>query len=100
MGNKLYVGNISFQADEKGLEEVFGQYGAVSSVKIITDFQTGRSRGFGFVEMETQEEAQKCIENLDGKDVQGRNIRVSIAKDRNDQGNRSGGGGRSFNNRW
>ena len=81
MSNKLYVGNISFQTNEEDLGGAFGEYGSVSSVKIITDRQTGRSRGFGFVEMSSSEEAQSCIENLDGKDLGGRTLRVSVAQD-------------------
>ncbi|MGB0453145.1 MAG: RNA recognition motif domain-containing protein [Bacteriovoracaceae bacterium] len=96
MKNKLYVGNISFQMDESGLEQSFAEFGQVQSVKIITDFETGRSKGFGFVEMGNEDEAQACIENLDGKEVGGRTIRVSVAKERNDRG---GGGGGRFNRR-
>ncbi|MCY4644077.1 MAG: RNA-binding protein [Bacteriovoracales bacterium] len=85
MENKLYVGNISFQLDEQQLEDAFGAYGTVKSVRIITDRETGRSKGFGFVEMETGEEAQECISNLDGKDLSGRNIRVNIAREKTDR---------------
>ncbi len=82
MNNKLYVGNISFQTDESSLEQAFSAFGNVRSAKIITDRATGRSRGFGFVEMETDDEAQECIRNLDGKELQGRNLRVSVARGR------------------
>ena len=85
MENKLYVGNISFQLDEQQLEEAFAAYGSVKSVKIITDRDTGRSKGFGFVEMETGDQAQECVSNLDGKDLSGRNIRVNIARERTDR---------------
>ncbi len=88
MGNKLYVGNISFQTDESGLEASFGEYGTVSSVKIITDRMTGRSKGFGFVEMSSPEEAQKCIAGLDGQEVGGRTIKVNIAKEREERPSR------------
>lgn len=84
MSNKLYVGNLSYQMDEGALEKEFASFGSVKSVKIITDFDTGRSKGFGFVEMETADEAQNCIENLNGKELVGRSIKVNIAKDRND----------------
>ena len=89
MNNKLYVGNLPYKMDEDDLKGQFGEFGSVKSVKIITDRDTGRSKGFGFVEMETEEEAQACIENLNEKDFQGRNIRVNIARERSD--NRSGG---------
>ena len=82
VNNKLYVGNISYQTDENSLEQAFGQFGSVKSVRVITDRETGRSRGFGFVEMETEEEAQTAIENLDGKEVDGRAVRVNIARER------------------
>ena len=85
MSNKLYVGNISFQTEESGLEKVFGEHGGVSSVKIITDRQTGRSKGFGFVEMETSEAAQKCVETLDGQEIDGRTVKVNIAKEKTDR---------------
>ena len=82
MGSKLYVGNISFKMNEGDLEELFKQYGDVKSAKIITDRETGRSRGFAFVEMASDDEAQAAIDALDGKDNNGRNIRVNIAKER------------------
>lgn len=90
MSNKLYVGNISFQLEESGLEQEFALHGNVVSVKIITDRETGRSKGFGFVEMGDETEAQKCIENLDGKEIGGRNIRVSVARERDDRAPRRG----------
>lgn len=99
MSSKLYVGNLSFQTREDGLEQIFAQYGEVKSVKIITDRETGRSRGFGFVEMSSADEAQEAMSNLDGKDADGRNIRVSIAKEKEPRkggGNFGGGGGK----RW
>jgi RNA recognition motif-containing protein len=91
MSTKLYVGNLSFSATEQDLEEVFGEIGTVESVNIIEDRDTGRSRGFGFVEMSSQEEAQNAISELDGKEVEGRNLKVNEAKPRE---NRGGGGGR------
>lgn len=90
MSTKLYVGNLSFSASEQDLEEVFGEVGTVESVNIIEDRDTGRSRGFGFVEMSSAEEAQNAISQLDGKEVDGRNLKVNEAKPRE---NRSGGGG-------
>jgi len=82
MSAKLYVGNISFKTQESDLENAFGEFGSVASVKIITDRETGRSRGFGFVEMGSEDEAQTAIENLDGKEIGGRNLRVSVAQDK------------------
>ena len=82
--NKLYIGNLSFQASEGELERTFMAHGDVKSVKIITDRDTGRSKGFGFIEMETEEQALQCIEQFDGKDLDGRNVRVNIAQDRKD----------------
>ncbi len=102
MSNKLYVGNISFQTKEENLEELFGEFGKVNSVKIITDRETGRSRGFGFVEMETSEEAEEVISNLNGKEVDGRTLKINVAQDKN-AGGGGGGGGRDRNNsnrRW
>ncbi len=82
MKNKLYVGNLSYQMSESDLEAAFGNFGTVQSARIITDRDTGRSKGFGFVEMENDDQAQECIENLDGKELSGRNIRVNIAQDK------------------
>lgn len=92
---KLYVGNISFDTSEQDLEELFGEVGTVESSNIITDRDTGRSRGFGFVEMSSQEEGQKAIAELDGKEVDGRNLKVNEAKPRENRGGggRRGGGG-------
>lgn len=90
MSSKLYVGNISFQTTEADLTDTFSGFGSVVSVKIIQDRDTGRSRGFGFVEMGSPEEAQTAIEGLDGKEVGGRNLKVNIAEDKKP----GGGGGR------
>lgn len=91
MSKKLYVGNLSYKVREGELEQAFGAHGTVTSVKVITDFETGRSKGFGFLEMASEEEAQKCVENFDGKDLDGRNLRVSIAREKveNDRNDRS-----------
>lgn len=91
MSNKLYVGNISFQLDENGLEQAFGEFGSVKSVKIISDRDSGRSKGFGFIEMDSSDEAQTCIENLDGKELEGRPLRVNVAKERTESDNSRGG---------
>ncbi len=90
MGNRLYVGNLPFSADENSVRDLFAQDGReVTEVKLITDRETGRPRGFGFVEMAQAEDAQKAIQNLDGQDFKGRNLKVNIAKPRE---NRGGGG--------
>ncbi len=78
----IYVGNAPYTLTERELEDLFAEFGAVSSAKIITDRETGRSKGFGFVEMPTQVEAEEAIKNLDGKDVGGRNIKVNEARPR------------------
>lgn len=91
MNNKIYVGNLAYGVSEDALGALFGEHGTTASVKVITDPESGRSRGFAFVEMSTEEEAQKAIESLDGKEVEGRNLKVSLAKPKNDRG---GGGGR------
>lgn len=80
MSSKLYVGNLSYSTTENGLKDLFAQAGTVNSASIITDRRTGRSKGFGFVEMSSPEEAQKAIDTLNGKELDGRNIRVDEAK--------------------
>ena len=85
----LYVGNMSYDMSEQDLEQVFAEFGSVVSVKIITDRDTGRAKGFGFVEMETAEAGQEAIKNLDGKEVAGRNLRVNEAKPREERPRRS-----------
>ena len=83
--SRLFVGNISYRTQESDLESEFANFGVVKSVKIITDRVSGRSKGFGFIEMETANEAQSAIENLDGKTVGGRPIRVSEAREKKPQ---------------
>lgn len=78
----IYVGNIPYTVNETDIEQLFAEYGIVISVKIITDKFTHRSKGYGFVEMENEVEGEKAIENLNGKDVLGRNIKVSRANPR------------------
>lgn len=80
MGKKLYVGNLSYHTTDSALLDVFAQYGAVTSAKIIVDRQTGRSKGFGFVEMGSDQEALDAISGLDGQSIEGRNLRVSEAR--------------------
>ena len=80
----IYVGNVSYGVTEKNLEDLFSEFGEVASARIIMDRETGRSKGFGFVEMPTKEEALEAIKNLDGKEVDGRNLRVNEARARED----------------
>jgi RNA recognition motif-containing protein len=99
MSTKIYVGNLSFQTSIQDLEEMFGEFGTVQSTNIIEDRETGRSRGFAFVEMSSKEEAQAAISALNGKETDGRALTVNEAKPRDDRGgggggNRGGGGGR------
>lgn len=82
MTNRLFVGNVSYQTLESELETEFANFGVVKSVKIITDRESGRSKGFGFVEMESEDDAKAAIENLDGKNIGGRPLRVSEARER------------------
>jgi len=97
MATKLYVGNLSFQTSSDDLQQLFSQAGTVESASVVEDRDTGRSRGFGFVEMATKEEAQKAIEQFNGKEFNGRNLNVNEARPREDRGgfggNRRGGGG-------
>lgn len=90
----IYVGNLSFSTTEEGLRGLFEQSGTVDTVTIIQDRVTGRSRGFGFVEMPDESNAQAAIAALDGNDFDGRNLKVNQAKEREDRGSRGGGGGR------
>jgi RNA recognition motif-containing protein len=85
----IYVGNLSYEATEENLKEAFDVFGEVNSVKVIKDNYTGRSKGFGFVEMPTKAEAQSAIEGLNGKDLKGRSLNVSEARPRS-KGRRSG----------
>jgi RNA recognition motif-containing protein len=80
MGKKLYVGNLPFSVNDKSLQEKFAQVGSVDSAKVITDRDTGRSKGFGFVEMSSDDEAQAAISKFDGTDFEGRAMTVNEAK--------------------
>lgn len=91
---KLFVGNLSFKLAESDLERLFGESGQVVSVSIPTDRDTGRKRGFAFVEMGTGEEAEAAIQALNGREVEGRPMAVSLSKPREGKPERSGGGGR------
>lgn len=85
MGTRLYVGNLSFETSEADLQNLFAASGSVTSCNLIVDKFTNKSRGFAFVEMSSQEEAQKAITALDGKEFQGRNLKVNEAKPREDR---------------
>lgn len=91
MSTKLYVGNLAFQTTSQELQELFAQAGTVESASVVEDRDTARSRGFGFVEMSTKEEAASAIEQFNGKELGGRALKVNEAKPRE---NRGGGGGR------
>ena len=87
----MYVSNLSFQTTDEDLKKIFGQYGEVSSAKVITDRETGRSRGFGFVEMSSDSQANDAIKELNNKEIQGRAMGVSVAREK---------APRSDNKRW
>ncbi len=93
MGKKLYVGNLTYNVDDSALEALFSQFGAVRSAQVIIDRDTNRSKGFGFVEMDSDAEAQAAIQALNGRDHDGRNLTVNEAKPREDRGGGGGGGG-------
>ena len=93
MGRKLYVGNLSYNVTQDDLKELFGQIGSCESIAIINDRETGQSKGFGFVEMSTDAEAQKAIQQLNTTDFKGRPLKVNEANERPGGGNRGGGGG-------
>ncbi|PYT03864.1 MAG: RNA-binding protein [Acidobacteria bacterium] len=94
MSMKLYVGNLAFQTSSNELQELFAQAGTVESANVVEDRDTGRSRGFGFVEMSSKEEGQAAITQFNGKEINGRALTVNEARPREDRGNRNGGGGR------
>jgi len=98
MGNKLFVGGLSWNTNDEGLRQAFEGFGDIEEVRVITDRDTGRSRGFGFITFSDNDSAKKAITEMDGTDLDGRNIKVNEAEDkpRRSQGGRGGGGG----NRW
>jgi cold-inducible RNA-binding protein len=111
MSTKLYVGNLAFQTTNQDLQQLFGQAGTVQSASVVEDRDTGRSRGFAFVEMSSQEEATSAIEQFNGKEVGGRALKVNEAKPRENRGGRrgfnenrsgdyGGNGGRRSESRW
>jgi RNA recognition motif-containing protein len=97
MSTKLYVGNLAFQTTSDDLQQLFAQAGTVESASVVEDRDTGRSRGFAFVEMSTQEEATAAIAQFNGKEVSGRALTVNEARPRENRGG-GGGGGRGFSN--
>ena len=99
MSTKLYVGNLSFDTTSTDLETLFAKAGTVSSVSLIEDRETGRSRGFGFVEMQTKEEGQAAISQFNGTELGGRTLKVNEAKPREDRGGNGGGRG-GYNSRY
>ena len=94
MGKKLYVGNLAYSMSSSDLEQLFGQFGTVQSAQVIQDRETGRSKGFGFVEMSSDAEAQAAIQGLNEQEHQGRPLAVNEARPREDRGGGGGGGGR------
>ena len=98
MKNKLFIGGLSWNTDEHGLRAAFERFGQIDEAKVISDRETGRSRGFGFVTFADPEFAQKAIEEMDGTELDGRNIKVNEAQDK-PRGPRGGGGG-GGGNRW
>ena len=96
MGSKLYVGNLSYNTTSSDLEQLFAAHGSVQSAEVISDRDTGRSKGFGFVQMGTDEEAQAAITALNGQDVDGRALTVNEAKPRADRPRSGGSGGRGY----
>lgn len=97
MAKNLYVGNLNYRTTEDTLQTLFAEYGQVEEVRLITDRYSGRSKGFAFVEMDTEESAQKAIEGMNGKDVEGRELKVDMAKPRRESNRRQSDFNRS---RW
>ncbi len=93
MSNKLFVGNLSFNTTENDLNDAFAAFGTVTEANLMMDRTTGRPRGFGFITMSSAEEAQKAIEALNGKDMDGRALTVNVAKPREERSGGGGGGG-------
>ena len=93
MGRKLYVGNLSYDVDSSSLQDMFAQFGTVESAEIISDRDTGRSKGFGFVQMGSDDEAQAAISGMNGQEYGGRSLTVNEAKPREDRPRTGGGGG-------
>jgi RNA recognition motif-containing protein len=96
MSNKLFVGGVSWNTDDASLRQAFEPFGEVREAKVVTDRDTGRSRGFGFVTFNNAADAQTAIESMDGAVLDGRNIRVDAAQDKQRGGGGGGGGGRRY----
>lgn len=94
MGRKLYCGNLAYSVRSADLDQLFAEFGTVTSAQVIEDRETGRSKGFGFVEMSSEAEAAAAIAGLNGRDNEGRKLQVNEAKPREDRGGGGGGGGR------
>ena len=94
---KLYVGNLSYSVSEERLRDLFSEYGSVKSVNIITDRETGRSKGFGFIEMSSPPEVREAVQSLNSKELEGRRMKVNEAHPKKDRGSRSG---RGYSNRY
>ena len=94
MGKKLYVGNLSWHTTDEGLRQAFERFGAVTDARVVTDRETGRSRGFGFVTFGSDDDANSAVSGMDGAQLDGRPIKVSEAKDNGFRGGSGGGGGR------
>jgi len=99
--NKLYVGGLPYSVTDDKLQEIFSPHGTVESARVITDRMTGRSRGFGFVEMSSQSEAEEATKNLNGTDLEGRKLAVNEAKPQQSRSGAGGGGGGGYGrDRW
>jgi RNA recognition motif-containing protein len=99
--NKLYVGGLPYSVTDDKLQEIFSPHGTVESARVITDRMTGRSRGFGFVEMSSQSEAEEATKNLNGTDLEGRSLTVNEAKPQQSRSGAGGGGGGGYGrDRW
>ena len=96
----IFVGNLSFGATEEAVRSMFEAYGTVEKVNLITDRDTGQARGFGFVEMSVNADADRAIAELNGRELDGRALNVNEARPKTDRGGSGGGGGRRNNNRW
>ena len=101
MGNRLYVGNLSFNSNKESLQQAFSSFGEITDVHLVSDRETGQSRGFAFVTMGTAEAAQRAIREMNGAMLDGRALKVNEAEERQSRGGGGGGGGRGGGgNRW
>ncbi len=96
MSKKLFIGNLSYNATEEELNDLFARFGEINSVKIVKDFESGKSKGFGFIEMANEAEANVAIQNLNGYEYKGRALKLSEAKENSNGNRRSSGGGGGF----